>query len=62
MSSYTTAAPALRETLRVRLRDLEADLVTSLKAGNHAHELRERLRALTPLVVLGGVSDEPTGQ
>lgn len=44
----TIAAPALRETLRVRLRDLDRDLFTAAGPGNHARELRERLHTLAP--------------
>ncbi|MGH3857781.1 MAG: hypothetical protein ACRDR6_30685 [Pseudonocardiaceae bacterium] len=57
----TIAAPALRETLRVRLRDLDRDLLTA-DPGNQARELRERLHTLPPLVAAGRASDEPNSQ
>ncbi len=42
----TLAAPALRETLRVRLRDLDRDLFAAADPGGEARELRERLHTL----------------
>lgn len=58
----TIAAPALRETLRVRLRDLDRDLFTAASPGTEAYELRERLRTLPPLVPVGRASGEPNGR
>lgn len=55
------AAPALRETLRVRLRDLDRDLFTA-NPCNQTLELRERLHVLPPLVAVGRTSDEPNSQ
>ncbi len=42
-------AAAIRETSRVRLRDLDADLFTAAGPSIAARELRDRLRALPPL-------------
>ncbi len=58
----TIAAPALRETLRVRLRDLDRDLFTATSPGREAYELRERLHTLPPLVPVSRASGEPNGR
>ncbi|MGQ0779439.1 MAG: hypothetical protein ACT4NY_34320 [Pseudonocardiales bacterium] len=58
----TIAAPALRETLRVRLRDLDRDLFTAASPDRETHELRERLRTLPPLGPVGRASGEPNGR
>lgn len=58
----TLAAPALRETLRVRLRDLDHDLFAAADPGHEARELRERLRTLPRLVPADRTSDEPNGR
>jgi hypothetical protein len=58
----TLAPPALRETLRVRLRDLDHDLFTATDPGNDARELRERLRTLPRLISTDRSSDEPNGR
>jgi hypothetical protein len=52
----------LRETLRVRLRDLDHDLFTATDPGNDARELRERLRTLPRLISTDRSSDEPNGR
>lgn len=54
-------APALRETSRSRLRDLDDDLFTNLEPGPASRELRDRIRALPGLVSVGRISDEPNG-
>jgi hypothetical protein len=41
---------AIRETSRVRLRDLDTDLFAGAKPSTAARQLRERLRALPPLL------------
>jgi hypothetical protein len=46
----TISPAALRETSRVRLRDLDADLFTGATPSRAAGELRERLRTLPPLI------------
>jgi hypothetical protein len=45
----TIPPEAIRETSRVRLRDLDADLFTAAKPSGAARDLRDRLRALPPL-------------
>lgn len=55
-------APALRETLRIRLRDLDHDLFAMIDPGSAAHELRDRLHALPSLVPPERTSDEPNGR
>ncbi|MGH3625801.1 MAG: hypothetical protein ACRDQ5_29190 [Sciscionella sp.] len=58
----TLAAPALRETLRVRLRDLDHDLSTAADPSGEARELRERLHTLPRHLQADRSSDEPNGQ
>lgn len=58
----TLAAPALRETLRVRLRDLDRDLFTAADPGSEARELRDRLRTLPRMIPADRTSDEPNGR
>jgi hypothetical protein len=58
----TVPAPALRETSRIRLRDLDRDLFTTTDPGPEARDLRERLRGLPALVPAGRISDEPNGR
>ncbi|WP_283133938.1 XRE family transcriptional regulator [Rhizohabitans arisaemae] len=55
-------APALRETSRVRLRDLDRDLSAAGSPGAEAQDLRERTRALPTLIPVGRISDEPNGR
>ncbi|WP_326635349.1 XRE family transcriptional regulator [Streptosporangium sp. NBC_01755] len=55
-------APALRETSRVRLRDLNHDLFTVASPGVEAEDLQDRIRALPALMLVGRISDEPNGQ
>jgi tetratricopeptide (TPR) repeat protein len=54
-------APAIRETSRVRLRDLDHDLFRTADPGSGARELHERIRDLPALVAVGRISDEPNG-
>jgi len=58
----TITAPALRETLRVRLRDLDRDLFAVAGPGREAHELRERLHTLPHLMPADRTSEEPNGR
>lgn len=58
----TVPAPAIRETSRVRLRDLDHDLFTTTDPGPTGRTLRERLTRLPALVPVGQLSDEPNGQ
>jgi tetratricopeptide (TPR) repeat protein len=55
-------APAIRETSRARLRDLDQDLFIVPDPGSEARGLRERIRELPALAPVGRISDEPNGQ
>ncbi len=57
----TIPAPALRETSRARLHDLDTDLFTAGTPGPDAHALRDRLRILPSLTPVGRLSAEPNG-
>jgi tetratricopeptide (TPR) repeat protein len=57
----TIPAPALRETLRVRLHALDRDLFAAGDPGRSGADLRERISSLPPLQVAHLGSDEPNG-
>ena len=57
----TISAPALRETSRVRLRDLDIDLFAAGAPGPAARDLHDRIQALPELVPIGHMSEEPNG-
>ena len=54
-------ADALRQTSRLRLRNLDQDLARVGTRGAEALSLAERIRALPQLVPVGRISDEPNG-
>jgi hypothetical protein len=54
-------AGALRQTSRLRLRNLDQDLARIGTSGAEALSLSERIRALPQLVPVGRINDEPNG-
>jgi tetratricopeptide (TPR) repeat protein len=52
---------SIRETSRVRLRDLDRELFAAADPGADARDLRERIRHLPALVPVLQLSDEPNG-
>jgi hypothetical protein len=54
-------AGALRQTSRLRLRNLDQNLARVGTSGAEALSLAERIRALPQLVPVGRISDEPNG-